>query len=122
MADLQGRLVGLTAVAWGGLGIVGLASPEFVVGAFDQRIATSAYRGEVRGVYGGMSLCFAGALAWANRDRAGRRMVLKTIGLATAGIAAGRVITAVADGQIEAWPTAALLASEVTMAAGLLTA
>jgi hypothetical protein len=95
---------------------------ELVVGAFGQRVTAPAYRAELRGVYGGLSLAFAGALAWAGRDRRGRRLVLRTVGLATAGIAAGRVVTAVTDGRLDVWPNAVLLATEVTMAASLLTA
>ena len=122
MSDMRTKLVDATAAAWLGLAAAGTISPDFVIGVFGgQKVTSPSYRGELRAVYTGMGLAYASALAWANRDRPSRRAVLRTIGFSHAGIAAGRLSTALLDDGISVWPNGVFAATELAMAALLLT-
>lgn len=93
------------------IGLVALVRPEGVPALFGGSAPTAASRTEVRAVYGGIPLAFAAALA--HDPEPG---VVRTVALASAGMAAGRLAGAAVEGRLPAWPTGAFLALEAGLA------
>ena len=79
------------------MGAAGLVVPGRVVRQFGVRRLSRDGRSEVRAVYGGFGLATAAALLLAAAEPRFREGVTLAVGLALAGMAAGRVASAVAD-------------------------
>ena len=113
-------LVAAPAAVYAGIGVVGLARPATVPAMFGGTAGTPAARTEIRTVYGGLPLAFAGALgAVATRRGAGRDGVVGALAAASAGMAAGRLAGALAEGELRPWPTGAFLVVEAALAGSL---
>ena len=117
MADVA---VFAVAAFFAAMGLVALAQPERVPAGFGGTAPTPEARNEVRAVYGGFGLAVAAALVWATGESEGiREGVLAAIGVALAGMAAGRVVSALIErprgGYVWLW-----FAVEVALAAVLL--
>ena len=113
-------LVAAPAAVYAGIGVVGLARPAMVPAMFGGTAHTPAARTEVRTVYGGLSLAFAGALgAVASRRGAGRDGVVGALAAASAGMAAGRLAGSLVEGELRPWPTGAFLVLEAALAGSL---
>lgn len=113
-------LVAAPAAAYAGIGVVGLARPALVPALFGGTAQTPASRTEVRTVYGGLSLAFAGALgAVARSTGAERDGVVGAIAAASAGMAAARLAGALAEGELRPWPTGVFLLLEAALAGSL---
>ncbi len=78
------------------MGIGAIAKPALVPVQFGILELTPAGRNEVRAVYGGSGLFMALALLVALRQPALRDGILSTVGVALGGMAAGRLVAAVA--------------------------
>ena len=98
-------VIGAIAVFFLGMGIYALAAPAALVRPFGITLGESASRSEIRAVYGGFGLAIAGVLAYAvvaaGEVRAG---ILITVGAALAGMAFGRVVSAVIDDRTAFYP------------------
>lgn len=84
--------VSTVAVLFFAMGLAALIRPAFVVGLYSLRPDTADARNEVRAVYGGFGLVMGGLLLLALRDEALRPGILLSVGVALAGMAAGRLI------------------------------
>jgi hypothetical protein len=108
------------AVFFAGMGIYALAAPAALVRPFGITLGEAASRSEVRAVYGGFGLAIAGVLAYAAvADAAVRHGVLITVGAALAGMAFGRLVSAVVDKRTAFYPNWFYFLVEA-VAAGLL--
>lgn len=111
------------AAAYAAVGAFALVRPEEVPAIFGGAACTPASRTEIRTVYGGLCLAFAGALGLAARSSAPEANgVVGTMAVASAGMAAGRLAGAVAERELRPWPTGAFLALEAALAGALLAA
>jgi len=86
------------------MGIGALLKPVVVTAQFDIPELSSAGRNEVRAVYVGFGVMIAVARGVALQHPAMRGGVLFAVALAFAGMAAGRVISALIDRRFDAWP------------------
>jgi hypothetical protein len=109
----------LVALFFLGMGLVALADPERVVAYFGIATLTVDGRSEVRAVYGGFGIAVAALLVFAlQSDRLGAG-ILAAVGLSLAGMAAGRLVSRLADGGAGFYPRL-FLGLELVMAAALL--
>jgi hypothetical protein len=120
VTDLSTRLVVTGAGIYASIGAVALAAPEAVPRMFGGRALTPASRTEVRAVYGGLPIAFAVSLA--RSTRAADRGALSAVATASAGMAIGRLVGCVLEGQLQPWPTGAFLLLETALAGALFAA
>lgn len=106
------RLIATGAAAYAGLGVVSFLRPAMVPALFGGSAPTPDSRTEIRAVYGGLPLAMAGTLL-ASPASAG------PLGLATAGMAAGRAASGVVEGR-QTPIMAAFIGIEAALAAALL--
>ena len=107
------------AGAYAVIGVVAAVAPARVPGLFGGSAGTSDARTEVRAVYAGIPLAFAGSLAAASGHGRGDDAVLRTVGAASAGMALARLAGCVAERRLAPWPTGAFLALEAALAVAL---
>ncbi|MGW5376658.1 DUF4345 family protein [Nocardia sp. NPDC003999] len=89
-----------------GMGSYAIAAPAALIQPFGIRLTEPSARYEVRAVYGGFGLAMAAVLAVAAIDLAGLRGgIMVAIGAALAGMALGRVLSAVLDERTAFYPT-----------------
>ncbi|WP_407662362.1 DUF4345 domain-containing protein [Mycolicibacterium rutilum] len=86
------------------MGIYALAAPAALVRPFGTTLGGATARAEVRAVYGGFGLAIAGVLGYAVVADDVRTGVLLTVGAALAGMALGRLISAVVDDRTPFYP------------------
>jgi len=92
-------------VFFAGMGCYALAAPDAIIRPFGITLGSAAARSEVRGVYGGFGLAIAGVLGYAAVADAGARAgILIAVGAALAGMAFGRVVSAVLDDRTAFYP------------------
>ena len=96
-------LIVVTA-AFAGMGIVAIAAPLMVTRQFDIADLSAAGRNEVRAVYGGFGLAAAAALAFALAAPPHRASIAFCFAVALCGMAAGRIVSALIDRRLDAWP------------------
>lgn len=89
----------LVGILFLGMGVLALAAPERITAIFGQPSLTEAGRNEVRAVYGGFGVAMAALLAGAAVSPALAPGVCLSVGAALAGMAAGRVVSALVE-----WP------------------
>lgn len=90
-----------------GMGVYALAAPAALIAVFGIALPEPTARSEVRAVYGGFGLAIAGALAYAALQSGPgslRPGIMITVGLALAGMAFGRIVSAVVDGRTSFYP------------------
>ena len=107
------------ALAFAAMGVGALAKPDVVTRQFGMGPLEAPGRSEVRAVYGGFGLAMAAMLIVSLASPALRRGVCLTIGLALAGMAAGRLVSWAIDRRIARKPLL-YLALEAVAAALLL--
>ena len=103
-----------------GMGGYALAAPAAIVRPFGITLGEAASRSEVRAVYGGFGLAIAGVLAYA--AVAGddvRKGILVTVAAALAGMAFGRLASAVVDSRTAFYPNWFYCLVEAVAAAAL---
>lgn len=93
----------IAAVFFAGMGVYALAAPARLVGPFAITLDSATARSEVRAVYGGFGLAISAILAVAVADPVLRPGVLMTVGAALAGMALGRLVSAL-DGRTGFYP------------------
>jgi hypothetical protein len=98
-------VIAVIGMFFAGMGIYALAAPAALVRPFGITLGESASRSEVRAVYGGFGLAIAGVLAYAAVAGGGVRTgILITVGAALAGMAFGRIVSAVVDDRTAFYP------------------
>lgn len=98
-------VIAVIGVFFAGMGIYALAAPAALVRPFGITLVESASRSEVRAVYGGFGLAIAGVLVFAAiADGDLRRGILITVAAALAGMAFGRIVSAVIDDRTAFYP------------------
>jgi hypothetical protein len=113
----------IVGVFFAGMGVYALAAPAALVRPFGITLGESASRSEVRAVYGGFGLAIAGVLADAAVAGGGVRTgILITVGAALAGMAFGRVVSAVVDDRTAFYPNWFYCLVEIIAAAALFAA
>jgi len=85
------RLIAIGAASYAGLGLVSFLKPGVVPAVIGSTAPNADARTEIRAVYGGLPLAFAASLVAAPSSGT-------AIGLATAGMAAGRAASSVFEG------------------------
>ncbi|MFG3618415.1 DUF4345 family protein [Nocardia sp. NPDC047654] len=97
---------GIVGVFFLGMGAYALAAPAALIRPFGIRLTEAGARYEVRAVYGGFGLAMAAVLAVAALDLASLRGgIMVAVGAALAGMALGRVASAVLDERTAFYPT-----------------
>lgn len=109
----------VTVVFFAGMGVYALAAPARLIAPFDVELGSATARAEVRAVYGGFGLAVAAVLVLALADRELRPGIVLTVAAALAGMAVGRVVSAVADGATPFYPSGVYFFVEAAVAAAL---
>ncbi len=95
----------VAAVFFLGMGFYALVAPAAMIRAFGIRLPERESRSEIRAVYGGFGLAIAGLLVFAAVESSSLRTgVMITVGVALAGMAFGRIVSAVIDGRTPFYP------------------
>jgi len=105
-ATMQDFPVYLAFVGFLLMGVGALTKPLLVTAQFGIGELTAAGRSEIRAVYGGFGVMMVASLALALLAPELRTGILSAIALALAGMAVGRVLSAVIDRQFDRGPLA----------------
>jgi uncharacterized membrane protein YeaQ/YmgE (transglycosylase-associated protein family) len=112
-------VIAVIGVFFAGMGVYALAAPAALVRPFGITLTEATSRSEVRAVYGGFGLAIAGVLAYAAVEPDARTGILFTVGAALAGMAFGRVVSAVIDARTAFYPNWFYCLVEIIAAAAL---
>ncbi len=113
-------VIAVIAVFFLGMGIYALAAPAALIRPFDVTPETPTSRSEIRAVYGGFGLAIAAVLAYAAfRGGDVQKGILITVGVALAGMALGRIVSAVVDDRTSFYPNWFYCLVEIVAAAAL---
>lgn len=99
----------VAAVFFLGMGVYALGAPAKMIGVFGIALPERQSRSEIRAVYGGFGLAIAGVLAFAalqtgSESHSVRTGIVITVGVALAGMAFGRIVSAVIEGRTPFYP------------------
>lgn len=112
-------VIAVIGVFFAGMGVYALAAPAALIRPFGITLTEATSRSEVRAVYGGFGLAIAGVLAYAAVEPDVRTGILFTVGAALAGMAFGRVVSAVIDERTAFYPNWFYCLVEIIAAAAL---
>lgn len=113
----------VVAALFAAMGIYALARPVGLLTGFGVSVESVEGRNEVRAVYGGFGLAVAAVLVFAVASPATASAgVLLAVGVALAGMAAGRLVGIVVERPGSFYPVWFWLGAEIAMAAALLAA
>ena len=113
-------IIAVVAVFFAGMGLYALAAPAHMVRPFGITLGESASRAEVRAVYGGFGLAIAAVLVVAATQTGSLRTgIVITVGAALAGMAAGRVASALLGDRTGFYPNWFYCIVEAVAAAAL---
>ena len=112
-------LISAVAVFFLGMGLYALAAPASLIRPFGINLSGPQSRAEVRAVYGGFGLAMAGVLGYAALHPSASDAILITVAVALAGMAVGRLISAVLDDRTAFYPNWFYFLVEVVLAAAL---
>jgi hypothetical protein len=113
-------VIAVIGVFFAGMGIYALACPAAIIRPFGITLGEAASRSEVRAVYGGFGLAIAGVLVFAIVEQGDIRTgILITVGVALAGMAFGRIVSAVVDTRTAFYPNWFYCLVEAVAAAAL---
>jgi hypothetical protein len=115
-------LISAVAVFFLGMGLYALAAPASLIRPFGVTLSRPESRAEVRAVYGGFGLAIAGVLGYAALNPSVGQAILITVAVALAGMAVGRLISAVVDERTAFYPNWFYFLLEVVLAAALVVA
>lgn len=88
-----------------GMGAYALAAPAALIRPFGVALESPTSRSEVRAVYGGFGLAIAAVLGYAAvRGGELQKGILITVGIALAGMAVGRIVSAIFDERTSFYP------------------
>jgi hypothetical protein len=97
-------VIAVIGVFFAGMGVYALAAPAAIVRPFGITLSEAASRSEVRAVYGGFGLAIAGVLGYAAYAEHARYGIVLTVGVALAGMAFGRIVSALVDERTAFYP------------------
>jgi hypothetical protein len=109
----------VVVVFFAGMGVVALVAPARVAATNDSPPPSLAARNEIRAVYGGFGLAVAALLVLATRDAALAPGIFLTVAGALAGMAAGRLVSALVERPARFYPSWFYCVVELAMAAVL---
>ena len=112
-------LIITVAVFFLGMGLYALAAPASLIRPFGITLSRPESRAEVRAVYGGFGLAIAGVLVYAALHPSASDAILITVAVALAGMAVGRLISAIVDERTAFYPNWFYFLVEVALAAAL---
>ena len=113
-------VIAVIAVFFVGMGVYALAAPAALIRPFGVTPETPTSRSEIRAVYGGFGLAIAAVLAYAAwRGGDVGKGILITVGAALAGMAFGRIVSAVIDERTPFYPNWFYFIVEAAAAAAL---
>lgn len=113
-------VIAVIAVFFLGMGAYALAAPATLIRPFGVALETPTSRSEVRAVYGGFGLAIAAVLGYAAfREGDVQKGILITVGVALAGMALGRIVSALVDARTPFYPNWLYFIVEVVAAAAL---
>ncbi len=117
-------MFGLIAVAgaaifYGAVGLAAIAKPKTLLKGFGIEAIGPDSRNEIRGVYGGFPLVVAGLLLFALTRPDISDGILLTLAVSSAGMAIGRIVSALTDRQLGRYPAIFLV---LEMAAAMIIA
>ena len=115
-------LISAVAVFFLGMGLYALVAPASLIRPFGVTLSRPESRAEVRAVYGGFGLAVAGVLVYAALNPSVGPAILITVAVALAGMAVGRLISAVVDERTAFYPNWFYFLVEVVLAAALVLA
>ena len=108
------------AVFFLGMGVYAIVAPASLIRPFGVTPETPTSRSEIRAVYGGFGLAIAAVMGYAAfREGDVQKGILITVGVALAGMALGRVVSAVVDERTPFYPNWFYFIVEATGAAAL---
>jgi len=98
-------VIAVIGVFFAGMGCYALAAPTAIIRPFGITLGGAPARSEVRAVYGGFGLAIAGVLGYAAVAGGDVRTgILIAVGAALAGMAFGRLVSAVLDERTAFYP------------------
>jgi len=98
-------VIAVIGVFFAGMGCYALAAPTAIIRPFGITLGGAPARSEVRAVYGGFGLAIAGVLGFAAVAGGDVRTgILIAVGAALAGMAFGRLVSAVLDERTAFYP------------------
>jgi len=112
-------VIAVIGVFFLGMGVYALAAPAALIRPFGITLEQPTSRSEVRAVYGGFGLAIAAVLAYAAVQPEHRTGILITVGAALAGMAFGRIVSAVIDIRTSFYPNWFYCLVEIVAAAAL---
>jgi hypothetical protein len=112
-------VIAVIGVFFAGMGCYALAVPTAIIRPFGITLGGAAARSEVRAVYGGFGLAIAGVLGYAAVNSDVRAGILIAVGAALAGMAFGRLVSAVLDERTAFYPNWFYCLVEAVAAAAL---
>lgn len=113
-------VIAVIAVLFGGMGVYALAAPAALIRPFGVTLGSAVSRSEVRAVYGGFGLAIAAVLGYAAfREGDVQKGILITVGAALAGMALGRIVSAVVDSRTPFYPNWLYFLVEIVAAGAL---
>ena len=108
------------AVFFLGMGVYALAAPAALIRPFGVTPETPTSRSEIRAVYGGFGMAIAAVLGYAAfREGDVAKGILITVGIALAGMALGRIVSALVDAPPPFYPNWFYFIVEAVAAAAL---
>lgn len=122
MSGLPATLITAVAVFFLGMGLYGLGAPAALVRPFGITLARPESRSEVRAVYGGFGIAVAAVLFYAALRPDIRTGVALTVAVALAGMAGGRVVSAILGERTGFYPNWFYALVELVLAGALLAA
>lgn len=118
MTTIATTVIAVVAVFFAGMGVYALAAPAQLIAPFDISLGSAAARSEVRAVYGGFGVAIAVVLGVALAVPDLRAGIVTTVAAALAGMAGGRVFSAL-DGRTGFYPNWFYCIVETVAAAAL---
>lgn len=116
-------LIGLVALFFLGMGLLGLVAPERLIRPFGVSLESATARTEVRAVYGGFGVAVAALLGFAAFDVGGiQRGAAIAVAVALAGMAFGRLVARFAERPERFYPSWLYFWVEIVLAALLVLA
>lgn len=113
-------IIAVTGVFFLGMGVYALAAPAALIQPFGIELGSAISRAEVRAVYGGFGVAIAAVLGYAaTAPSAVQTGILLTVGAALAGMAAGRIASAVLGDRTSFYPNWFYAILEAVAAAAL---
>ena len=115
-------LTTFVAVFFVGMGLIGLFAPERITAIFGTPALSLAHRNEIRAVYGGFGVAIGALLFFAPSMPAMTAGIYLSVAVALAGMAGGRVVSALLERPSGLYPEWFYFGVETALAAVLVVA